>query len=607
MRPVLSRFPAALALLLWFGATFYLHGDTGKHSDDYHAHLVNAATGAVDLSLQPWNRWKYFWRPVHLAHVTGINTISYDHPWIGHLELALAHGAVGWMLAGLLTRLGIRRSVAGMTALLFVTLPLVGEASLWTSASCNVISCLFLLRGLELARRQTAGPASRARILWIALLTFVAACWYEPAAAAMAAAPFVYLAACPSGVPLRNRLRGAVALLLAAGLACLLYTTLLLLTAPPQSRGGSESLTTPATALTRIAQVLRLALNGTFGLRGQADIQGSIEQGWGVLRHVPGPAFLAAAIALAVGTVLVLASRAHRIPPAAGITLSARGLGLLMVAGGAMIVGGLVPLIAINRNGVELRTLYVPLLGITLIFATFAGATADRIAQASAPVRTIFAALASSAGVTAAIMGMIGMIGFQAQFRLNAANDRLICENLRALAPNPAPGTMFVPLRIKMRGASTSQLIYNRALHGALEAPWCSSAIVRSAFKRRDIACTCVPYWANGRLPIMELDADGLVGNGLTIGADIGNDGRAHVPWKRCIPFVVEPGGNVRLVQQATIQDRSGEKINILFPRTPPDTTARPPLIVEIIEDAGGVRAKIRGGNSSPDPDPMRD
>lgn len=252
-RSLLSRAPAAFAVVLWFASTFFFLGDTGKHSDDYGVVMRDPATGAINLSHHPWVRWPYFWRPLHLAHASAINTISWDHPWIGHLELAVAHGLVAWMLMGLLTRLGVRRPISYAAALLFMACPLIAEAVLWTSASCNAISCLFLFRTLELVRRQGAGPPTHIRTLWIALLSFITACWYEPGAAALAAVPFVYLAARARTIePALARAspwRGALRCTIAAGFGCLLYATLLLITAPPKTRGGSESLVTVANAL----------------------------------------------------------------------------------------------------------------------------------------------------------------------------------------------------------------------------------------------------------------------------------------------------------------------------------------------------------------------
>lgn len=607
MRPILSRFPAALAILLWFGATFYFLGDTGRHSDDYHAHVRNFATGALEWSRQPWARWPYFWRPLHLAHVHTVGTIFYDHPAIGHLELALVHGAVGWMLAGLLTRLGIRSSVSFTIALLFVTLPLVAEAALWTSASCNAISCLFLLRALELVRRQAVGPVTRLRTLWIGLLTFATACWYEPAAAGMAAAPFIYLAASPVDTRFRDRARGLLSLLLAAAIPCLTYVALLLLTAPPGARGATGSLVTSDNALTRFMQIARHAAYSIYGPRAQSVITGGIEQGWGILRHPPGSMLIAAAIVLAIGAVIVFTARAARINPTDRTDNTLRTSVLLVLGGLAFFLGGFIPLLIVNRNGVELRTLYVPLLGAAVFFAALAGIVADRIGRTPTGVHAPVAALAATIILSAAVLGMIGMVGFQAQLRQNSLNDRLICANLRALVPNPEPGTMFLPLRLKVRGAATSRPIYNRALHTGLEAPWCSSPLVRREYRRSDISCTCVPYWANGRLPFSSLDAEGLASSGLILGAEIGNDGLARVRWDRCIPFVVAPDCSVRLVPRVTLKTVSGQTIELHFPRTPIVHDGRPALVASILEAPGNVRVRIRSEKSTAAPNPPDD
>ena len=196
--------------MLWFGATFYFLGGTGKHSDDYTVAMRDPASGLVDFRFHPWVRWPYFWRPLHLAHVCAVNTISWNHPWIGHLELAIVHGLVAWLLAGLLMRLGVRPTIAWIGGLLFLVCPFNAEAVFWTSASCNAISTLFLLWTLELVRRQGADSDHSGRLVWIAVLAFITACWYEPAAAALVAVPAVFIAA--GRGPVRSRAYGSMRL-----------------------------------------------------------------------------------------------------------------------------------------------------------------------------------------------------------------------------------------------------------------------------------------------------------------------------------------------------------------------------------------------------------
>ena len=54
--------------------------------------------------------------------------------------------------------------------------------------------------------------------------------------------------------------------------------------------------------------------------------------------------------------------------------------------------------------------------------------------------------------LAAALAGAAGMIGFQAEFRLNAIHDRATVERLRKLVPEPPPNTLFLPLQVDTHG-----------------------------------------------------------------------------------------------------------------------------------------------------------
>lgn len=562
-RAILARSPALLAVALWFASTLYFLGNTGKHSDDYWVAMRSMVTGGLDWAHHPWVRWPYFWRPLHLGHVSAMNTLSWDRPWVGHLELALVHGGVAWMLCRLLTRLGVRRGIAWVVAVLFMVCPLNGEAALWTSASCNAIASLFVLRTMELVRRQGAGSGTWVRDVWIGLLAFITACWYEPAAASLAAVPLVYLA----GRPREGRVRwwGVLRSTVAAGLGCSLYEGLLVWSAPTYVRGGAASFVAPEKGFGRVALVGRDVLDATVGERAMSVIAGSVEQGWSVVMNsAAGILMVVVLLALAVLACAAMLARAKKdeLPFDAARTAGAR-MGMLFLAGTAVFACAWIPIIAIDGQRVELRSLYVPLLGVGMMGAAIAERVAMLCAVRTARTRLVAGAATLAIVLGAATVGAIGMIGFQAQFRGNAAIDRHTVEELARLLPNPPAGTIFLPLRIDARGARTGHARYDHAIHGAFETPYCCGAIVQWVFRRTDISGAPTPWW------MRTLTAQGFSGLG----------GAPPTPWEACVPFVVSADGEVRLVRRMTIDAGDGAAVAVEFPRVPEGSADRGPAV----------------------------
>jgi hypothetical protein len=583
----------ALAITLWFGATFFYLGDTGKYSDDYAVHLQDLRTGEIDWSRNPWQRWAYFWRPLHLAHATALNTLSWNHAWIGHLELALIHAAVGWMLWRLLVRLGVRSAVAAPVALLFTLCPLTAEAVLWTSASCNAISSLLLLLAIELMRRHAAGPRTGTRIALIGALGFITPCWYEPAAAALAALPLVYLAVRPASEPWRTRLRGMAWPTLWCGLGCATYAALLLSTAPARARGSVPSLIPPTELPQRAASFARMVWDLVAGLRARDLLGGSIRQGWDALLSPAGWLWLAAlalvASAAAIAWIRSRPGRADDPSPPTPRRGSIVGIGAIIT------LASLLPVLVSDAPGLDLRTMYVPLLGVAFILAGLANGVAALALRVEVRTRSLFALGAGGAALAAACLGAVGMIGFQTNFRTIDRNDRRIVGQLRAVLPDPAPGTVFLPLAISCRGAATGLPRYDHALHGGLEVPSSSSVMVRAAYRRTDISCVSFTFRLGGRVPIGDLAPEGF-----DVGRTRGGIGIPwHVPWTQAVPFVVDERGNLTIVDRLLVRPLSGAPIEIRPMQVRPLPTHDPPLTAELVENPDG-RTSVRIVRASP-------
>lgn len=590
-----------MACLLWFAATLFFLGDTDKHSDDYHVHLINAATGKIDWSQHPWTTWPYFWRPLHLMHATVMNTLSYRHPWIGHAELAVLHGIVGVMLAALLRRMGIGRWVSWFAGVLFVVYPINAEPALWTSASCNAAGAIVLLYGLELARRQGIGPQTRMRPILIGMLAFIAACWYEPAAAGFAAAPLIVLAAGASagggsgGRQLRERLGPACKVGLGVVCGCLVYVGLLLATAPAHARGGVGTFATRAELPRRMLSLFYDAGRATIGEPGRAIVAGSIEQGAKVFRTPIGMAF-GAAVAVAIVASLI-ASKRLRARDARGddhAGTEPRPHWLLGASGVIVVIAAMLPLMLVSFGGLELRTLYIPLLGVAIAFAFVADAARRRLERGVPWRARTVAGVGITIALIAAVLGTIGDIGFQMQFRGNAEHDRRIAAQLRHLLPNPVADTTFVPLRVAVHGAKTHYEQFNTAIHSALQAPWSSTPFIQHSYSRTDISATSVTYWKPNHFPAKYLAAEGFVpGRQIQTRDDERIDGRMIVPWSRCVPFIVTPSGDVEFVPSITLIKLDGERIELRFPLVQAMNTGISSAAVSIVEGPGGMRIRI--------------
>lgn len=563
----------AFAIALWFGATFALLGDTGKFSDDYIAHLINPLTGEVDWSRHPWTRWPYFWRPLHLVHVYLVNTISFARPWIGHLELALVHLGVCGLLYRVLTVFGVQRFIAWSVAVLFMVCPLHAEAVLWTSASCNAISCVFLLWLMLIVRWQAAEPLKPLRLGVVFLLAFVIACWYEPAAGGLLALPMVARAGVPDGLTRGERLRRVWPATLAAGAACAAYVALLVATAPGGARGGEASLVPLAQLPARIAECLPQIGDALVGRRAQEVVAGAMtlagERSWsGVI-----VAFWIVLSAAGLAWFLICGKWAFD----ARVLRPARSSGseMLLGCGVLLVVGAIVPVVLTKSPSIDLRTLYVPLLGIAMVVAGAFDVVHRRVTWLHPKVVPIVLGVLVISAVPRWVTACIGFqIGFREQSRLDAS----IVNGLRALGDPPAE-TVFLPLIIDRKPVETGHSGFDEFFRGAFELPSTITPVLRHGFRRLDVSGVPLTYRLGGDVPIHTLARDGFELRRVRGGAASGS---ARLEWSRTRAFVVESDAGIRPVVILDITPLGGETFRVRL-------SASEGAGVDMAERAGGV------------------
>lgn len=545
----------ALASALWVGATFVLLGDTGKFSDDYIAHLISPLTGDVDWSRHPWTRWPYFWRPLHLVHVYVVNTISFDRPWIGHIELALVHLGVSVLLYRVMATFGVHRFIAWSVAVLFMVCPLHAEAVLWTSASCNAISCLFLLWIVLMVRRQAAEPPTVLRLVSVFLLAFVIACWYEPAAAALLALPIVARSGVAPGLRTSERLRRVWLPTIVAGAACALYVVLLLITAPGGARGEAGSMVPVAQLPARITHFVPQVFDALVGTRAQDVMLGALSVG----TQSTGYSELVWRWALLFPAIIALLACGLRWVFRASVVRSAHapGAGLLIPCGWLIAAGALLPVMLTQSPAIDLRTLYVPLLGVSMVAAGVCDLVQRRVLllhPKSVPI-----VLGGVLLIVGPLWAM-GGIGFQVGLREQARLDASTVESLRALGGEPPADAVFLPLILDRTPVKTGRQGFDEFFRGAFELPSAITPVLRDAFRRREIAGIALTYRLNGDAPIHALTPSGFEIRRVRGGAA---EGTVRIAWTRVRPFTLDEAGVLRGVSSMSVIPLNGEPFEV--------------------------------------------
>ncbi len=574
-RPRISWFLLLFLALLWLGATFVYFGETGKHSDDYWAASRLIEREGIDWSSHPWQSWPYFWRPLHLAHAWMMNTIFWHHDWVPHLELALVHAAFCVMLFRLLVRLGSALAPAIAAALLYGTCPLLGEAIGWSSASCNAIGSLLMLITLDLGCRfgsalstPQAGdvsalvhPAHTTRgLIAIALMSFATACFYEPAAAGLAAIPIVVWAACPRELRRGVRLHRTILATLASGLPCVLYVAILLGTAPPGQRGSAKTVGNVQSFPDNVKDLSRALRHMLAGSKGRDILLGSIEQGLSAAREHP----IVLAIIIATALVgVVVACNGLRAKPATVCDPKEPATmprGQLLLLGMLLFTAPWLPFIAQHAHDFELRSLYVPLIGVAFLIAALGNWLSRRMATLTGCRRTLARVIAMLLVGVLVIAGQVGLVGMQTQFRTNFCQDARVAAQLAAMSPHVEPDTVFMILAADHRGAATSRPVYNAALHTALEARWCAETFARRSMHRTDIQLIPAVFWSRGTLLIDQLKP-------LSIQRTERGERERRTPWAKIVPLWIDAHATVHIVESLTIEPLNGGPLEIHPPR----------------------------------------
>lgn len=537
-------------LVLWLiGTGVVFFWDLGKYSDDWAINLRVPETDVHLWSNTPWERWNYFWRPLHLVSVYGLATAFWHHDWINHLISALAHLGVAALVWRLLRTLGASPAGTSAAVSVFITFPIAYEAVLWPAALGSVVSvgwflliALMCVRLARVDRVLTRGESLR----WfgaLAVMTFLCASWHEQGAACVAAIPALMLAARPVAQTMRVAMRRIVLAMLACGAGCIAYIALLMATAPRGKRGSAASLVEVGDAGARAGSVVRQVGEWIIGekmeiawrdmgLTGMYALNSSI---WGWM-----------ALTAMTITLCVWACRCVSWPRKKTVftaeTSAANGWWLLAF-GVAVCVASLLPVALVRQNFVFGRYFYPTGIGLAAALASFDVLLRSR--DASSPLRGMETALHFLSGM-AAFFFVVSGVGWQVTYREAFRKDTHIAEQLRAALPKPEAGTVFVPIGLHLPPRAEPDGFPRPSVPGALWQPWSSWAFIQRTYGRSDISAT---HWRPGARPPITLDERGVTyPRGLADWKGRVAEAPSFVPRERAVVFTVDELGQVRLL-----------------------------------------------------------
>lgn len=555
---------AAFPLLVWWCASFYFLGDTGKYSDDWSINYRAFGSQGFALDGHPFERWNYFWRPLHLVLTCGGQTLFWEMGWVLHALNALAHGAVAWLVWRFAREIGVGPRCAAASALLVLVHPAVYEVVNWTSTISTAIATAALI-GLW---RRTAAWATNARswhgwrsVWWLGPAVFGIACFYEQQAGAACLLPLLYwtLGELDPDRPRREvRLQRAAMIGVGPAAACVLYVVLMVSTAPRHLRGGEGSFGTLGEIAVRFRDGLRTCSEWLWGERAWSFARGGLEQGGAALTDVgpfqgwaPGVyggvlmgLLIVAASVWFAGWWRVHASEEPSEPADRRVRYGLVAIGMIVFTSLSIAIS-LLPSAAATKVLPQPRLMYFPV----VCLAVALGAVITAVVRAMGASRS--EAVAHRLGpvlVVGVLLGCVVHVGAQEAFRRRSRADFDLLAQLRALMPDPPEGATFVPVSLQHRPVRTSSVRFNTAAPSAANLPWAAWAWVRQGYQRRDLLSTNFrPALAS---PFAAVDGKGFRYVSRWGGArGAVPAGGWRVRWDESIPFVVDASGKARLVR----------------------------------------------------------
>lgn len=596
-------------LLLWATSTLWFGGAGGKISDDWSLTCRDPVTQQAPTPFNPWARYPYFWRPLHIAMIFTVGTYAYDADWPVGVFVALMHLLAAWSLFVLMRAVTSSWVGPALAAMLWLVHPLQFEVSLWFSSTCAAIGLTLAIQLVLWQRRLLMRPVpptfARRTLTWLGIFLFALAVpgFYEQPAAVLGAAPLLLLATIPWAAANANSASGRagrhsmlvwfvriVRVCIPAALACIAYVVLLVLTAPKEARGGGSSFVNSSNALDRFDSIAGSSWSIFGGERFTQIVRGAWELG---VDHISTGIGLSVLVALSAAGIAwcilaIFASRVQAIPPSPANTPKAKPVTvelpappsplrrLLFITGAlAVLVFSLLPVAVLARQNLEIRNGYVPFAACAMLLAQVLDilwstvALPGRLARARGHNR--FGAIISTVSKSAVlfpiaaimVLACICNVGTQEWLRRRSEADASLITQLRQQIPSPPPHAVFIPIRIAYTPSNTGEFMFDHLRAGNLAAIWAAQSMLTEAYRRRDLEIVAWNPWAAATVA------------GVATAGDAKAIVRVH-PWKtgrdqvvdlrRVIPFTIDAKGKVHFVEDLTVESPSGQLTRLEFP-----------------------------------------
>lgn len=559
---------AALAfpLALFAFACLFFGGDVGRWNDDYFFNQRDAASGDWSSllltrrdpytppadSLQPW-------RPIHFVVTPALVTLLWNHSWLINLVGVALHAFACFSMYRLARALGLTRHASGAAAALFALWAAHYEVVFWAAAFCTgfaaACGCWMLVATARFARGSWWWAAAVVALAWVIPRL------NEQATGLVAAMPFVYLAACPDSERWGRRLLRAAVPAALASLVVIWYVHGVR-NASQQGIG-----TNPDTYVQGLPALVSSYLHVIETMLDHLTLQnvaeGASVLGVRVLLQHPLAAVLWAAVLCIAG---VCTWRAFVSTPAMSrerpIALASRpAYVLLALLAGAL--GACLPQATVGYPA-NSRTSYVVILFALLVLAWLADRAEAWMCAHLRPGadRARRVAVCAVLFPFALWLGVL-MLGVQERYRVVAKTDAAQGAQLRALFPDPAPGTIFIPLAESHRRIDTGHEFFDRLLMSVWDSSWSTPFFIKNLYARNDVFCGYVHPRAKA---VRDVTLEYLrYGWRFDTGYHEFPDESVEFPWEKVILFEIDAAGIVRPITRLVATRPDGSEV-VAFP-----------------------------------------
>ncbi len=539
--------------LMVFALGFFLHrGATGLYMDDY-----SVKAWAFDFAA---NRWKLnlipfynYWRVRPLAHIVLPNLANAipQHEFPVRFGIVVIHILNVYLIAKLAQRVTGSLFI-GITCGACAAFPIfANEGLLWFSVAIfNTFSLLFLLLGFHLllsCRTFRDLPLMVGGVVaWFLTLMF-----YESGL-------FIILLLPAFFSMLRVKDHRAARQVWASALAAsfvpmIVYVGLVERNSSTVVGRGGGTLDIAFLFLHKIPDVARnvVWLVTDWGISG--PLREALKLGWREWLAVPGGPLLIGASLLGICATALLFPVERDVMPASS------HLWKLLLIGFAWIVLGLVPIVLVRSQIVEIRTLYIPSAGAAFSAAALSGLVVNLLR----PWRRVAVRAMLLAAGTVTILSSLTMAGLVRTYQLRWYLDEEQVAALRDVisVEPPTKPLWLLPATLDERivGAPGEQnATLNRYLFGVFEHEYSMHDAIRLKFGDRDIHAVTSQHWDKLHVTAVHQSKSGQVDTVTIQGED--------VPVGRLVAFTYQRGELILLSPLEIMASNGASPIIINLP-----------------------------------------